>query len=248
VPIYHPEIDRRALTQITVGLMTSAYGHSRADVRRWPDDPDVRRRLEGYFDYLDKLPDGSRTVASLLDGSGLDFRGADLSGLDFTEAALSEANLSGVPLVGADLYGAWLIGAVLRGADLSRCYLRKVQGRTCDAQDAVLRGADLERAEFEDADFRRADLRQVYFGRASLFGADLREADLRECVFGRSGHSTSFARARLADCRAEGAKGMVSGLVDVGADSPELLDCAELQRWFAERGAPLVEVRPPVQR
>jgi uncharacterized protein YjbI with pentapeptide repeats len=228
--------------------MTTTYGHSRADVCRWPDDPDVRRRLEEYFDYLDNLPAGPRTVASLLNGNGLDFRGSDLSGLDFAEAAFNEANLSGVPVVGSDLYGAWLIGAVLRGADLSRCSLRKAQGRTCDAQDAILRGADLERAEFEDADFRRADFREAYFGRASLFGADLRGADLRECVFGRSRYSTGFTKAKFADCLAEGARGKVDGPVDVGADSPQLLDGADLQRWFADRGAPLVEVWQPAQQ
>lgn len=232
----------------TVGLMTTTYGHSRADVRRWPDDPDVRRTLEEYLDYLDKLPGGSRPVESLLNGAGLDFTGADLSGLDLLEAQLSEATLNGVRLVGADLYGAWLIGAVLHGADLSQCNLRKTQGRTCDAQNAILHGADLERAEFEDADFRRADLRGAYFGRGSLFGADLRGADLRQCVFGRSGYSTSFTETRLAGCLAEGAQGMVKGPIDVGADSPQLLDGAALQRWFAERGAPLVEVRQPVQQ
>ena len=225
--------------------MTTTYGHSRADVRRWPDDPDVRRTLEEYLDHLDKLPGGSRPVESLLNGAGLDFSGADLSGLDLMEAQLSEATLNGVRLVGADLYGAWLIGAVLHGADLSRCNLRKAQGRTCDAQDATLHSAELERAEFEDADFRRADFRGASFGRASLFGADLRWADLRQCVFGRSGYSTSLTEARLAGCLAEGAQGMVKGPVDVGGDSPQLLDGAALQRWFTERGAPLVEVRPP---
>jgi uncharacterized protein YjbI with pentapeptide repeats len=222
--------------------MTTAYRHSRADVLRWPDDPAVRRTLEEYFD---NLPAGSRTVESLLNGRGLDFAGADLSGLDLSEAELSEANLSGVRLVGADLYRAWLMAAVLRSADLTQCRLRKVEGRACDARGAVLRGADLERAEFEDADFRRADLREASFGRASLFGADLRGADLRECVFGRSGHSTSFTEARLADCIVEGAQGMVHGPIDVGADAPQLLDGPDLQRWFADRGAPLAEVWPP---
>ena len=37
--------------------MTTTYGHSRADVRRWPDNPDVRQTLEEYLDYLDKLPE-----------------------------------------------------------------------------------------------------------------------------------------------------------------------------------------------
>jgi hypothetical protein len=73
----------------------------------------------------------------------------------------------------------------------------------------------------------------------------LRRADLRQCVFGQSGRSTGFMEARLADCRAEGAEGMISGPIDIGADSPRLLDGDDLQHWFADRGAPLVQVRPP---
>lgn len=222
--------------------MTTAYGHSRENVLRWPDDPAVRRTLE---EYLDNLPVGSRTVESLLNGRGLDFTGADLSGLDLSEAELSEANLSGVLLIGADLYGAWLIGAVLRGADLSRCRLRKVEGRACDARDAILRGADLDRSEFERADLRRADLREVDFAGALLTGADLRGADLRHCVFGLNGNLTGFAEARLADCLVEGANGMVDGPIDVGSDSPQFINGADIQRWFADRGAPLVEAWRP---
>jgi uncharacterized protein YjbI with pentapeptide repeats len=225
-----------------VGIVTTAYGHTREDVVRWPDDPAVRRTLERY---LDNFPVSSRTVESLLDGGGLDFTGADLSGLDLSEAEFSEANLAGVRLAGADLSGAWMIGAVLRGADLSDCNLRKAQGRACDAQDAILRGAGLYRSEFENADFRQADFREARFGRAWLYGADLRGASLHQCIFGLDGSSTGFVNARLADCLLEGAKGMVSGPVDVGTDSPRLLDGADLQQWFAERGAPLVEVRPP---
>ena len=227
--------------------MTSTYGHSRADVLRWPDDPAVRRVLEEYLDYFDKLPTDSRTVDSLLNGRSLDFTGADLSGLDLLQATLNEANLSGVRMVGADLSGAWLIGAVLRGTDLSLCDLRKAQGRACDAQDAILRGAGLQRSEFEDADFRRADFREAQFGRAWFAGSDLRCADLRQCIFGRNGSSTGFLEVRLADCLADGATGMVSGPIDVGTDAPQLLDGTELQHWFADRGAPLVEVWQPPQ-
>jgi len=222
--------------------MTTTYGRSRGDVLRWPDDPAVRRTLE---DYLDHLPADPQTLKSMLDAEGLDFTGADLSGLDLSEAILSEANLSGVRLAGADLYRAWLIGAVLRGADLSGCYLRKVEGRACDAQDAIVRGADLDRCEFEDADFRRADLREVDFAGALLTGADLQGADLRHCVFGRLGNLTGFTEVRLAGCLVEGAKGRIIGPVDVGADAPQLLDGADLERWFADRGAPLVEVWRP---
>lgn len=231
----------------TVGIMKATYGHSRVDVIRWPDDPAARRVLEEYFDYLDKLAGGSRTTESLLDGGGLDFTGADLSGLDLLEAQLSEATLSGVRLIGADLSGAWLLGAILRGADLSECNLRKAKGRACDAQDAILCRADLQRSEFDDADFRRADFREARFGKTLFFGADLRDADLRLCMFGQNGSSANFTKARLADCLVEGAKGLIDGPVDVGADSPQLLDGADLQRWFAERGAPLVEVWQPAQ-
>lgn len=219
--------------------MTTTYGRSREDVVRWPDDPAVRRTLE---EYLDNLPVGSRTVASLLNGMGLDFRGADLSGLDLSEAELSEANLSGVRLVGADLYRAWLLGAVLRSADLTQCRLRKVEGRACDAQDAILRGTDLDRSEFEDADLRRADFREADFAGARLTGANLRGADLRDCVFGLNGNLTGLAEARLAGCLVEGARGTVSSPADVGTDSPQFLGGADLERWFADRGAPLVTV------
>lgn len=223
----------------TVGIMTATYGHSREDVCRWPDDPAVRQALE---EYLDNFPTDPQTLKPILDAEDLDFTGADLSGLDLSEAILSGANLVGVRLAGADLYGAWLIGAILRGADLSGCYLRKAQGRACDAQNAILRGADLDASQFERADLRRADLREVDFAGALLTGADLRGADLRYCVFGLIGNLTGFTNARLAGSLVEGAKGKISGPVDVGVDSPQLLDGADLQRWFADRGASLVEV------
>jgi len=222
--------------------MTATYGHSREDVRHWPDDPAVRQALE---EYLDNFPTDPQTLKSILDAENLDFTGADLSGLDLSEAILSGANLAGVRLAGADLYTAWLIAAVLRGADLSRCYLRKVQGRACDAQYAILRGADLDSSQFERADLRRADLREADFAGALLTGADLRGADLRDCVFGLIRNLTGFTQARFADCVMEGAKGRIIGPVDVGVDSPRLLDGADLQRWFADRGAPLVEVWQP---
>jgi uncharacterized protein YjbI with pentapeptide repeats len=219
--------------------MTTTYGHSAEDVVRWPNDPAVRRTLEEYFD---NFPVGSRTVESLLNGEGLDFTGADLSGLDLSEAEFSDANLSGVRFAGADLSGAWLMEAVLRHADLSQCFLRKAQGRACDAQDAIFRGADLQRSEFERADFRRADFREAWFGKSLFTGADFRGADLRLCLFGEDGSRTGLADARLADCLLEGARGTVSSPADVGADSPQLLGGADLQRWFADHGAPLVTV------
>jgi uncharacterized protein YjbI with pentapeptide repeats len=149
--------------------------------------------------------------------------------------------------VDADLYRAWMMGAILRDADLSRCDLRKVKRRVCDARGAILRGANFDRSEFEDADFRRADLSHAQFASAFLASTDLRGADLRECTFGQNGGLTGLQRAQLADCHVEGATGRVLGPVDVGTDTARLLDGDELQHWFAEHGAPLVEVHRPAR-
>jgi hypothetical protein len=46
-------------------------------------------------------------------------------------------------------------------------------------------------------------------------------------------------------CRLEGASGGVSGPIDVGEDSPHLLDGTELARWFADHGATGVTVDDP---
>jgi uncharacterized protein YjbI with pentapeptide repeats len=220
------------------------YGRSPEDIRRWPGDPAARRALESYFETL---PGDSLDITVQLDGRGLDFTGADLSGLELGEAEFSEATLRGVNLAGADLYGAWLMGAILRDADLSECSLRKAKGRTCDAQGANFCGADFQRSEFEESDFRRANLTKVRFGGAFLHSADLRGGDLRECTFGLNGRSTGFHEARLANCRVDGATGTVFGPIDVGVDSPRLLDGDDLQRWFTDHGAPLVEVWRPAR-
>jgi uncharacterized protein YjbI with pentapeptide repeats len=224
-----------------IGELVTTYGRSREDVIRWPCDPNALRALEDYFGKL------SGDSQAQLDAEGLDFTGADLSGLELLGAELSQANLSGVRLAGADLYVAWIIAAVLHDADLSQCDLRKVKGRMCDAQRAVFSGADLQRSEFENTDFREANLSKVRFGRATLLNGDLRGADLRECIFGHSPMATHLKGARLAGSRVEGAVGMVSGPINVGTDSPRLVDGADLQRWFADHGAPLVEVREPAR-
>jgi uncharacterized protein YjbI with pentapeptide repeats len=227
-----------------MGIMIK-YGRTREDVLRWPDDPAARRALESY---LDALPHDSLARMAPLNGMGLDFTGADLSGLDLSGAEFGEAILNGIRLVGADLFGVWMMGATLRAANLSQCNLRKSKGRNCDAQHALFAGVDFERSEFEDADFRRADLRTVRFGSAWLPDADMRGADLRECTFGQGGRATGISGVRLAGCRVEGATGLVSGPVDVSTETPRLLDGDDLQRWFADHGAPLVEVRQPTPR
>ncbi|WP_238815468.1 hypothetical protein [Nocardia brasiliensis] len=40
-----------------------------------------------------------------------------------------------------------------------------------------------------------------------------------------------------------GASGRVTGPVDVGIDTSELVDGLELREWFHDNGAPAVEVR-----
>lgn len=222
--------------------MTSRFGRTPADVRGWPTDSAARHALQ---EYLDALGRNSGDVPPTLAGSDLDFRGADLSGLYLSSAGFGAAQLSGVRLRDADLYGAWLVEAILRGADLSGCDLRKVDGRTCDARDAIFRGAQLERADFEDSDFRDADLAGARFGRASLSGADLRGADLRDCVFGTTVGPTDLWHARLAGCQVAGATGRIGGPVDVGTDTPDLIDGSALSDWFASRGASLAAVTSP---
>lgn len=222
-----------------MGSVTT-YGRTPGDVLRWPDDPAARQALE---EYLASLPPDSQDVLSALNARGLDFTGANLSRLALPGAMLMEAILNDVSLVGTDLFGAWLIGATLRHADLSDANLRKAEGRHCDAQGAVFRGAVLDRCDFDKADFRHADLSKARFGRGSLSGADLRNGDLRECAFGHDIRSTTLLRTRIAGSLVEGAIGTVDGPADVGAQEPRLLDGDELQRWFADHGAPLVEVR-----
>lgn len=221
-----------------MGIMISK-GRLPEDVVRWPDDPAARRALESYLETLGREP---QELSTVINGRGLDFTGADLSGLELTEAEFSEAVLNGVRLVGASLSGAWLLDADLRNADLSQCNLRKAEARTCRAQGATCRGADVQRADFDGADFRRADLSEIQFGGAWLSHADLRDANLRGCIFGRSSQVTGFLEAKLAGCQVDGATGTVAGPIDVGADSPLLLNGTDLEHWFADRGAPLVRV------
>lgn len=219
----------------------STYSRSPAGVRGWPADPAARKALQEYF----AAPPRAENFPEPLGGGNLDFSGADLSGLDLSGAWFGEAVLSGVRMTDCDLFTAWLVQAVLRGTDMSRCNLRKADGRACDARGVIFRGAELERADFEDSDFREADMSGAHFGRGSLAGADLRGADLSDCVFGSGAASTTLLEARLAGCRVAGSTGSIDGPVDIGADSPHLIDGDELRAWFASQGAPLVEVTTP---
>lgn len=226
-----------------MGIMSSP-GRSPADVLRWPADMVARRALEEYFDTLAGLPQDHGAV---LEAWGLDFTGADLSGLELAGAQFTEAILDGVRFVGSRLSGVWLIEASLPNADLSQCNLRKASARHCRAQDGTFHAADVQRAEFEDADLRRADMSGARFSGARFSGADLRGASLRDCTFGLEGRSAGFPRARLAECQLDGATGLITGPIDVGVDSPRLLDGPDLKRWFADQGAPLVEIRELVR-
>jgi uncharacterized protein YjbI with pentapeptide repeats len=219
-----------------------SQGHSTILSPREPWTPRLLwSAITEHSDHVRPPPD-SQDVLSTLDAQGLDFPGANLSGLELLGAVLIEATLNGVSLVGTDLSGARLNGATLRGANLSHSNLRKAQGRQFDAQGRAFCGAVLDRSEFEEAGFRHADLSKARFGRAMLYGVDLRDADLRECAFGHDIRSTALTNVRIAGCRVEGATGTVDGPADVGAQATQLLDGAELQQWFVDHGAPLVEV------
>lgn len=218
----------------------TTYGRTPKDVVRWPFDPAARRALEVY---LSSLQPDSADVLTMLDAEDLDFTGADLSGLEFLGAILSGAILDGVSLAGADLGRAWLNGARLRVADLSHVNLWKAEGRACEAQGATFRGAVFDRCDFERASLRHANLTQARFGSGSLSDADLRDSSLRSCVFGHGRLTTTLSRTRIGGCQVEGASGTVSGPADVGTTAPRLLDGADLQRWFTDHGAPLVQVR-----
>jgi uncharacterized protein YjbI with pentapeptide repeats len=144
----------------------------------------------------------------------------------------------------SDFCSRWQIGVQNLTTDANQVASRLAQeGRQCDAQGAAFRGAVLDQSDFEEVDFRRADMSKARFGRGSLSGADLRNADLRECVFGHEILATRLRSTRIAGSRVEGASGTVRGPADVGAQDPQLLDDAELQLWFADHGAPLVQVR-----
>jgi uncharacterized protein YjbI with pentapeptide repeats len=220
------------------------YGRSAIAVRRWPDDAAARLALEDYFAAL---PPEAEIVIPSLNGDGLDFSGADLSGLELLGADFSDANLSGVRLVGARLGNAWLLGTTLRNADLSHSLLRKAQGRGCDAQEMTAIEADFRNGDFAQANLSNTDLRGARLGDAWLPCADLRGADLRDCEFGQEGTWATLDGARMAGCILAGAHGSITGPVDVGTDSPRLLDRDELARWFAEHAAPQVEVRQAIR-
>jgi uncharacterized protein YjbI with pentapeptide repeats len=145
-----------------------------------------------------------------------------------------------VALVGTDLYAAWIQNSDFGGADLSMADLRKVKGRCCRAVGAVFREAQFSRAEFDDADFRNADMRDAKFGRSFFAGADFRHADLRGCVFS----STHLGKARVAGALFEDASGPMSGPLDVGVDTPYLIEGEELRRWLTDHGAPHVVIEP----
>jgi uncharacterized protein YjbI with pentapeptide repeats len=225
-----------------MGIVTDGFGRSRADVRAFPRDPEAREALE---DYLDALPADPQIVIPSFAGNGLDFSGADLSGLELLGAYLDEAIMDGVRLIGTSLGGASLVGTRLRGADLSRASLRKSEGRLCDARGALLVDVDLQTSNFDKADLRGADLRRSQLSRTGLAWADLRSADLRQCEFGGYRTWTDLLEARMAGVRLVGATGRVKGPVDVGTDSPRLIDGEDLQRWFAALGATQIEVHRP---
>jgi uncharacterized protein YjbI with pentapeptide repeats len=224
----------------------SDCGDSPESVKAWPESPEARDVLRKYLDALSRDP---LEVSRELAGDLLDFAGADLSGLQLGSAFLFNSCLVGVRLIGTSLARATLSGADMRQADLSAADLTKAEAVECDARDASFRKANLFAADLSRADLRGADLRDTVLNSVSLFGADLRGADLRSASFryARLGVTPDFAvkmwNARIFGCAVDEAEGFLIGPLDVGEDEPHLLDGAELEAWFRERGAPKVQAQ-----
>jgi hypothetical protein len=219
--------------------------HGLESVAAWPQSPAAREALRKYLDALTGDP---LEVSPELAGDLLDFAGADLSGLRLGSAFLFTSNLAGVRLIDTFLARATLSGADMRQADLSRADLTKAEAVECDARGASFRGANLFAADLCRADLRAADLRETILNSVLLLGTDLRGADLRSASlrYARLGVTPDFAvrmsNARIFGCAVDEAKGFLIGPVDVGQDEPRLLDGAEVEAWFRERGAPKVQV------
>ena len=216
-------------------------GQQRKDVTSWPTDREARAALEVYLDSSPR-PDDRRAVWPLLAGDRLNFVGADLSSLDLSEAYLFNAVLTDVRMANCVLRKATLSGADLQGADLTGADLSKAEVDECQARGAIFRAANLFAVNLRRSDLSHADLRDAVLNSARLQGcnlgsADLRGASLRFCRFGNDSSPTLLYGARMFGCAVDDARGVVSGPVDVGESSPELVDGPDLVDWLRRNGA-----------
>lgn len=207
----------------------------RLEVTSWPFDQQARQRLIQF------RHERMRNLDVVFCGDDTDLRGAHLCGFDFRESWFTGCVLDKVRMLGANLTAAGLAGASLEGADLTACVLVAADLSNSRARRCVLAWARLARAEIYEADLREADLIGADLDGALLGGSDFRGARLENVQFGR----TAIKGARMADCLLEGARGTVSGPVDISkSEEPELLDGADMEAWFRERRA-RVSAAPP---
>jgi uncharacterized protein YjbI with pentapeptide repeats len=196
---------------------------------RWPGSSEAAHALVGWL-----TGDRSTPVAA----DDLDFRGADLSGGPFGGSSFRHANLAdaaarGVELWRANCEGARFIRAVLTDADFVKACLHRAS-----FVRAVLIGADLTRVEGLDVRFVEADLRRADLTDAMLVGCDFTRANLSGVRVDR----TVLENSALAGAVVTGMTGTVFGPV-VPAPGHSL-DGAELEHWFAARGARVSVLRP----
>ena len=211
------------------------------DVHTWPADEEARDVLRDYLNNLSTTPDGATLPA--IAGDLYDFSRSDLSGLYFDAAFFFNTNFTRARLKGCSLRKANLNGADLSGADLSDADLYKAEARECLGenaafQNAYMLGVDLGHAELPGADLRGAILNSGFLIGTNLSGADLRGAHLLHTSFGFESDPTLLPGARLFGAHFDNrTDGWVTGPVDVGEETPLLMEGQELAAWFRGHGA-----------
>ncbi|MEC3893522.1 pentapeptide repeat-containing protein [Nocardiopsis sp. LDBS1602] len=221
--------------------MFDYHGERLQNPTAWPTDPTAKEILREYVVFINSK-DGSH--GSELSGP-YDFRGADLRKFQMQWQFLWGSNFSGVILDGADLYKAEMVEVVLREASLKDANLHKADISACEAQRASFAGANLLNTDLSESDLREADFKEVWAGGTLFFNSDLRGADFRRARFGteKAGVWTDFSGAKIGGALFSGVEGTVLGPIDVGEKSRSILDGLDLEKWFADQGAPEVRVR-----
>ncbi|MGW0038091.1 pentapeptide repeat-containing protein [Gordonia sp. NPDC003376] len=218
------------------------FGEESKDVQEWPRDSGARAALQDFFDQKRLSP--ILIFVPTMNGGNLDFRGADLSGLLLLGAEFSEANIEGVRFDRGLLSGAWMHQVRAREAMFRSAVMREVQSDASDFSYAVFDGAELNGSVFIASDFTGASFCGSHVSDVIFDESNLRYGDFRGCTFGTPDgrHWVSLRRARIHGVTLEGARGVVSGPVDVGDVQALMLDGPDLETWLTERGAPDLRV------
>lgn len=177
--------------------------------------------------------------SEILYGIELNFRGADLTDAYFYECWINAADFTETVLEGIDLNAANATDVLFLRCRMARAVLPKAILSRARFDGADLTDANLIRIEAFDASFVGATLTNADLTASHLDRADFTSADLTACNL----RSASLADATLVGASVEGARGLLFGPVVVETyPQRRVLAGAELQRWFAERGAD-VQVR-----